>query len=197
MKLLKCEFWNTFVFVLLYLGIFLYLCAKGLVGGSFNSLPKASELFCRRNKNSTPIKMQTKENPRLSRKTSGQYVQFLWCLWSAIPQQSSSVLSGVLKTQEYCLECLYSLLRRGSLGEGAGKKEEKEGARGTTGRRKEREPWGFFPLFLPSHNPPCGALLSSSRNQSYGKKPLRRREVFIYIDSDETCQMNFLEMFLK
>ena len=90
---------------------------------------------------------------------------------------------------------VYTLLRRGSLGEGAGKKEEKEGVRGTTGRRKGREPRGFFPLFLPS----CAARSSpqSSRSQSYGKKPLRRREVFIYIDSDETCQMNFLEMFLK
>ena len=55
--------------------------------------------------------------------------------------------------------CL-SLLRRGSLGEGAGKKRGEKGARGTTGRRKSSP--------------------QSSRNQSYGKlkqkKPLRRRE---------------------
>ena len=104
------KFWNTFVFVLLYLGIFLYLCAKGLVGGSFNSLPKASELFCRRNKNSTPIKMQTKENPRLSRKTSGQYVQFLWCCGVLFPNRVQVCYQGFGKSAFILLSyiCMFS-----------------------------------------------------------------------------------------
>ena len=76
---------------------------------------------------------------------------------------------------------VYTLLRRGSLGEGAGKKEEKEGVRGTTGRRKGREPRGFFPLFLPSHNPPRGMLLSPIFTQSILWKEASAEERGVYI----------------
>ena len=83
---------------------------------------------------------------------TGLMVSFVYpSFWETKVQLTSQRLSVHTKG------CNHSLLRRGSLGEGAGKKGEKEGARGTTGRRKgRRAPLPNLRAINPMERSLCG-----------------------------------------